>query len=100
MSSAGAASNFMRFTDPVAIAARGSRHFEWNVLRMDHAGPLPLGNARPVDVTASSRDPPTMTDAPYQLYYWPGIPGRGEFIRLAFEEAGARYVDVARRPEN
>lgn len=34
----------------------------------------------------------------YELYYWPGIPGRGEFIRLAFEEAGARYRDVAREP--
>ena len=33
----------------------------------------------------------------YQLYYWPGIPGRGEFVRLALEDAGARYVDVARR---
>lgn len=33
---------------------------------------------------------------PYELYYWPGIQGRGEFIRLAFEEAGAEYVDVAR----
>ena len=32
----------------------------------------------------------------YQLYYWPGIPGRGEFVRLALEEAGADYVDVAR----
>jgi glutathione S-transferase len=32
----------------------------------------------------------------YQLYYWPGIQGRGEFIRLALEEAGADYVDVAR----
>ncbi|HKJ94812.1 MAG TPA: glutathione S-transferase [Gammaproteobacteria bacterium] len=32
----------------------------------------------------------------YELYYWPGIPGRGEFIRLALEEAGADYVDVAR----
>jgi len=36
---------------------------------------------------------------PYRLYYWPEIQGRGEFIRLAFEEAGAPYVDVARRPE-
>jgi glutathione S-transferase len=35
----------------------------------------------------------------YQLYYWPFIPGRGEFVRLALEEAGARYVDVARLPE-
>ncbi len=33
----------------------------------------------------------------YQLYYWPSIQGRGEFIRLALEEAGADYVDVARR---
>ena len=34
----------------------------------------------------------------YQLYYWPSIPGRGEFVRLALEHAGADYVDVARRP--
>ena len=34
----------------------------------------------------------------YELYYWPEIQGRGEFIRLALEEAGADYVDVARRP--
>ena len=33
----------------------------------------------------------------YELYYWPEIQGRGEFIRLALEEAGADYVDVARR---
>ena len=32
----------------------------------------------------------------YQLHYWPGIQGRGEFIRLALEAAGAPYVDVAR----
>jgi glutathione S-transferase len=32
----------------------------------------------------------------YELYYWPGIQGRGEYIRLALEEAGADYVDVAR----
>jgi glutathione S-transferase len=32
----------------------------------------------------------------YELYYWPGIPGRGEFVRLAFEDAGADYVDVCR----
>jgi glutathione S-transferase len=35
----------------------------------------------------------------YELYYWPGIQGRGEFIRLALEDAGAPYVDVARLPE-
>lgn len=32
----------------------------------------------------------------YELYYWPSIQGRGEFVRLALEEAGAPYVDVAR----
>src|SRR3984885_13940706 len=32
----------------------------------------------------------------YQLYYWPSIQGRGEFVRLSLEEAGASYVDMAR----
>lgn len=35
----------------------------------------------------------------YELYYWPSIQGRGEFIRLALEDAGAEYDDVARRPK-
>jgi glutathione S-transferase len=35
---------------------------------------------------------------PYELYYWAGIQGRGEFVRLALEEAAAEYVDVARQP--
>ncbi len=34
----------------------------------------------------------------YQLYYWPSIQGRGEFVRLALEDAGVPYDDVARRP--
>jgi len=34
----------------------------------------------------------------YELYYWPQIQGRGEFIRLALEEGAADYVDVARMP--
>jgi len=34
----------------------------------------------------------------YELYYWPGIQGRGEFVRLALEEASADYVDVAHQP--
>ncbi|OWV84609.1 glutathione S-transferase [Rhizobium sp. R693] len=33
----------------------------------------------------------------YELYYWDGIQGRGEFVRLALEEARADYVDVARQ---
>jgi len=36
----------------------------------------------------------------YEFYYWPSIQGRGEFVRLALEEAGAEYIDVARRPES
>jgi glutathione S-transferase len=35
----------------------------------------------------------------YELYYWPGIQGRGEFVRLPLEEAGAEYVDIALRPD-
>jgi glutathione S-transferase len=34
----------------------------------------------------------------YELYYWPGIQGRAEFVRLALEDAGADYVEVAREP--
>jgi glutathione S-transferase len=32
----------------------------------------------------------------YELYYWPTIQGRGEFVRLALEEGAAPYIDVAR----
>jgi glutathione S-transferase len=35
----------------------------------------------------------------YELYYWPTIQGRGEFVRLALEDTGADYVDVARAPK-
>ncbi len=35
----------------------------------------------------------------YELYYWPEIQGRGEYVRLALEEAGAGYVDAARTPK-
>jgi glutathione S-transferase len=34
-------------------------------------------------------------DVPYHLVYWPGLPGRGEHVRLALEEAGASYTDTA-----
>jgi len=34
----------------------------------------------------------------YELYYWPSIQGRGEFVRLPLEAAGADYLDVARLP--
>jgi glutathione S-transferase len=38
-----------------------------------------------------------MTDATFELFYWPSIQGRGEYVRLALEAAEATYVDVARR---
>ena len=38
--------------------------------------------------------------ADYELYYWPSIQGRGEFVRLVLEELGATYRDVARLPES
>lgn len=36
----------------------------------------------------------------YELYYWPSIQGRGEFVRLALEQAGVEYVDVGRGSES
>ena len=35
----------------------------------------------------------------YELHYWSGIQGRGEYVRLALEEAGADYVEVVSLPE-
>lgn len=40
-----------------------------------------------------------MSDPPYELYYWPIVQGRGEFVRLVLEDADQPYVDVARLPE-
>lgn len=37
-----------------------------------------------------------MIPAPYDLWYWAEIPGRGEFIRLTLEAAGVPYRDRAR----
>lgn len=56
------------------------------------------------DHAHSHHDEPTIPyvspdDAPFELIYWPGIPGRGEFVRLLFEEAGVAYTDVAKNPE-
>jgi glutathione S-transferase len=54
---------------------------------------------RPIDACASPEKPGAMKETTYELFYWPSIQGRGEFIRLALEEADAPYVDVARLPE-
>src|SRR6185437_1899666 len=55
------------------------------------------GGARIVPIVAIV--PGMVTGAAvYELYYWPSIQGRGEFVRLALEAAGAPYRDVARLP--
>ncbi|MBV9631631.1 MAG: glutathione S-transferase family protein [Xanthobacteraceae bacterium] len=36
---------------------------------------------------------------PYELYYWPSNQGRGEFVRLALEDAAAEYIDIGRLSE-
>ena len=36
------------------------------------------------------------TMADWKLYYWPGMKGRGEYVRLIFEEAGVAYEEPAR----
>ncbi|MFB6264728.1 MAG: glutathione S-transferase [Bradymonadaceae bacterium] len=41
-----------------------------------------------------------MTDPRYQLYYWPHIQGRGEFVRLVLEDVGIEYDDVGRASED
>jgi len=40
------------------------------------------------------------TQPPYELLYWPGIPGRGEFIRLVFEATGTSYKDVTQESKD
>jgi glutathione S-transferase len=42
----------------------------------------------------------TDTDAPYELLYWPGIPGRGEFVRLAFAATETPFKDVSNENKN
>lgn len=57
----------------------------------------PTTSAKRPNSTSAKRGPSRA--ATYELYYWPGIQGRGELVRLALEEGGARYVDVARTPK-
>lgn len=34
-------------------------------------------------------------ESPYELLYWPTVPGRGEHVRLAFEAANVPYNDIS-----
>jgi glutathione S-transferase len=51
-------------------------------------------------MSSSPSSKKTRTQPPYELLYWPGIPGRGEFIRLAFEATGTSYHDTANEKED
>src|ERR1022692_4723758 len=48
------------------------------------------------DVAGEGRSESQEIPMIYEIYYWPTIPGRGEFVRLAMEEGRAPYVDIAR----
>ncbi|CAK7565238.1 MAG: hypothetical protein SEPTF4163_003150 [Sporothrix epigloea] len=52
-------------------------------------------SAAPAAKRQKASTPDDATSTPYKLIYWPGLPGRGEHIRLAFEEAGVAYEDTA-----
>ncbi len=65
--------------------------------RRERQGDLHHRNQRRVDPRRS--EAMTAKAPEYELYYWPSIQGRGEFVRLAFEDAGVAYRDVAREPK-
>ncbi|KAI1078565.1 hypothetical protein F5B20DRAFT_571558 [Whalleya microplaca] len=50
---------------------------------------------RQYSIMSAAKRQKSSKDVPYELIYWPGIPGRGEHVRLALEEAGANYTDSA-----
>jgi glutathione S-transferase len=56
----------------------------------------PLENARVLTKSPNEKNQLRNLTMAYELHYWPTIQGRGEFVRLALEAAGASYVDVAR----
>src|SRR5687768_16387185 len=52
-----------------------------------------------LDFAATMRAIPSRMSTDYRLFYWNGIQGRGEYVRLAFEDAGIAYDDVGRHDE-
>src|SRR6201995_5410951 len=74
---------------PFRLPASGSGLLYCLAAKQGAVGASPLPNAcaaRPIEGFSMR----------YELYYWPGIQGRGEYVRLALEEAGADYADVTR----
>jgi len=41
-----------------------------------------------------------MDTEPWELYYWPVLPGRGELVRLVLEDRGVPYIDVGRKAKD
>ncbi len=70
------------------VLLRGELRFCWRVAAFGKsAAPLRRSYAAHLNERISMR---------YELYYWPDIQGRGEYVRLALEDAGADYIDAAR----
>jgi glutathione S-transferase len=77
---------------PPAFAADAARRRERSLRLLRSSSSSPRAAATPAatpTTMAASADQQT-----WKLWYWPGIKGRGEYVRLAFEEAGVPYVDV------
>ncbi len=87
----GAAANLVGGRDRVERAADTPR-FPIQFVRALPGGPQ-IYCSRLADRLAAG---PKRCAMNYELYYWPTIQGRGEFVRLALEEAGASYRDIAR----
>jgi glutathione S-transferase len=64
-------------------------------IHLSPTSPEPRISHRKTNMAPAAKRAKTAKDTPYDLLYWPGIPGRGEHIRLVLEEAGASYTDTA-----
>jgi glutathione S-transferase len=87
----------------MAFSCRTARTW-WGPPQLAHRRPIDgiiptaIPCARIADAKNARRGHSSEIGMHYELYYWPGIQGRGELVRLALEEADADYVDVARKP--
>jgi len=82
----------MPFTQLGSLGSRFILPFSSSLLRIRY--PTQVLRTRFMSSEPATKQPKLSSDD-YRLIYWPGIPGRGEPIRLAFEQAGATYEDVA-----
>lgn len=72
-----------------------SRHLAFtNQHPLSHKYPFPFTHLPAMSAPTSKRQKTSSSSPAYELLYWPGIPGRGEHVRLCFEETGTPYKDV------